>query len=382
MRRGKLTKIVELLVIVAIVLGVRMIRPRADALGTIEGTVMTSGGAALSGATVGVSGNNASRTASTDGSGHFSISGLSAGTYKVIVAASGYRSTVTSVAVAAGATASVKLSLAPNPVKKEPAKPAEGEVALDKPDPVSRHISPKPPAPAYYRGSAPRPPLVMPSPTAQAIEQDPAMNTEGYSKIDDNPFFRSQTTPLSTFSVDVDTASYSNMRRFLHEGSLPPKDAVRIEELINYFHYDYPTPPKDQPFSITTEVGPSPWNAKLQLARIGIKAPPIDDAKVPARNLVFLIDVSGSMMTANKLPLLKRSLGLLVEQLRPEDKVAMVVYAGNTGLALPSTTGREKSAIRSALVNLEAGGSTNGGAGIQLAYEVAAKNFLKGGITA
>ena len=206
------------------------------------------------------------------------------------------------------------------------------------------------------------------------------MNTEAYSRIDENPFLQTQQKPLSTFSADVDTASYSNTRRFLHDGTLPPKDAVRIEEMLNYFHYALPAPPKDQPFSITAEVGPSPWNPMYRLVRLGLQTAPIDDAKVPPRNLTFLIDVSGSMFSPNKLPLLKRALGLLVETLRPQDKVAMVVYAGTTGLVLPPTSGNEKSAIRDALAALEAGGSTNGAAGIQLAYETAQKNFIKGGI--
>jgi Ca-activated chloride channel family protein len=206
------------------------------------------------------------------------------------------------------------------------------------------------------------------------------MNTEAYARIDENPFQTTQQHPLSTFSADVDTASYANTRRFLKDGQLPPKDAVRLEEFINYFHYDLPPAPAGQPFSITTEVGASPWNTKYDIVRIGLKAPAIDDAKVPPRNLTFLIDVSGSMFSENKLPLLKRALLLLVDQLRPEDKVAMVVYAGNSGLVLPPTSGREKAAIRNALTALEAGGSTNGAAGIELAYETAQKNFVKGGI--
>ena len=191
---------------------------------------------------------------------------------------------------------------------------------------------------------------------------------------------RVATKPLSTFSIDVDTASYANVRRFLREGTLPPKDAVRVEELVNYFHYDYPAPSGNDPFSITTEVAQSPWHDKMKLLRVGLASQPIAAAKVPPRNLVFLLDVSGSMNSPNKLPLLKGAMGLLVEQLRKQDRVAIVVYAGASGLVLPSTPGMEKDAIRQALVQLEAGGSTNGGAGIELAYKVAEENFLKGGI--
>lgn len=212
------------------------------------------------------------------------------------------------------------------------------------------------------------------------VDQRRTYNAEVYSRIDDSPFVRTSAQPLSTFSVDVDTASYANTRRFLRDGRLPPRDAVRIEELINYFHYDYPAPAKGEPFSITTEIAASPWNARLQLVRIGLKTPAIDDAQVPARNLVFLLDVSGSMAEFNKLPLVQQAMGLLVEQLRPQDKVAIVVYAGDSGLALPATSGREKDAIRRAIARLEAGGSTNGASGIQLAYQVADANTIDGGI--
>jgi len=220
------------------------------------------------------------------------------------------------------------------------------------------------------------PPLAPPP----AAARTQAHNTEAYSRIDDNAFVRTSEHPLSTFSVDVDTASYANTRRFLRAGQLPPRDAVRIEELINYFHYDYPAPAKGEPFSITTEVAASPWNARLQLIRVGLKTRTIDDAQVPARNLVFLLDVSGSMAEPNKLPLVQQAMGLLVEQLRPQDKVAIVTYAGNSGLALPATSGRDKTAIRSAIARLEPGGSTNGASGIQLAYQIADTNTIKGGI--
>jgi Ca-activated chloride channel family protein len=214
----------------------------------------------------------------------------------------------------------------------------------------------------------------------QLAEADNRHTTEAYDRIDDNPFHKTTQEPRSTFSVDVDTASYSNVRRFLEGGSRPPKDAVRIEEMINYFRYEYPRPTGTDPFSISTEVGPSPWNDKHQLVKIGLQAPPIDSAQVAARNLVFLIDTSGSMSSPNKLPLVKQSLAMLVESLREQDQISIVAYAGAAGLVLPPTSGHDKEAIRQALTRLEAGGSTNGGEGIQLAYRVAAQHLKKGGI--
>jgi Ca-activated chloride channel family protein len=205
-------------------------------------------------------------------------------------------------------------------------------------------------------------------------------NTEAYARIDDNPFFATATRPLSTFSVDVDTASYANTRRFLLDGHLPPKDAVRVEELINYFHYDYPAPAAGEPFSVTTEIGPSPFNPKYQLVRIGLQTASIDAAQVPPRNLTFLIDVSGSMNDPKKLPLLQRALELLVETLRPQDRVSIVVYAGASGIVLQPTSGNRKDVIRDAIARLEPGGSTNGAAGIALAYNLAEANLVKGGI--
>jgi len=205
-------------------------------------------------------------------------------------------------------------------------------------------------------------------------------DTEAYARIDDNPFTRVSTAPLSTFSVDVDTASYANTRRFLREGTLPPKDAVRVEELINYFHYDYPPPTGKNPFSVHTEVGPSPWNAAFKLVRVALQTQPIADAKVPARNLTFLLDVSGSMQDENKLGLLVKAMGLLVDQLRPQDRIAVVVYAGETGIVLRSTPGTKKLEIKKALATLRAGGSTNGAAGIRLAYDQARASFIEKGI--
>lgn len=204
-------------------------------------------------------------------------------------------------------------------------------------------------------------------------------NDEEYSVIIENRFNNVKRHPLSTFSIDVDAASYSNIRRMLTAEILPPKDAVRIEEMINYFNYEYPQPNDPEPISITTEIGDCSWNAEHKLVKIGLKGRSIEAEKLPPNNLVFLIDVSGSMMDENKLPLIKRSFRLLVDQLRKEDKVAIVVYAGNSGLVLPPTSGNEKEKIMQKIDVLEAGGSTAGGAGIQLAYDVAIENFMKEG---
>ncbi len=205
-------------------------------------------------------------------------------------------------------------------------------------------------------------------------------NTEQYEHIDENPFLEVARAPLSTFSIDVDTASYSNTRRFLKEGQLPPKDAVRIEELINYFSYDYPQPVGEAPFSVTAEISEAPWNPRHRLVHIGLQGKRIPMENMPPANLVFLLDVSGSMNDPRKLPLVKSAMRMLAEQLTARDRVAMVVYAGSSGLVLPSTPGDRKGDILSAIDRLEAGGSTNGGQGIELAYRTAQENFIQGGV--
>jgi Ca-activated chloride channel family protein len=209
-------------------------------------------------------------------------------------------------------------------------------------------------------------------------DKDPG-NTEGYDAIAENPFLTTASAPRSTFSIDVDHASYSNVRRFLRQGQRPPRDAVRLEELINYFPYDLPAPRGEDPVTITTEVSTAPWNPAHRLVRIGLKGRPIDVDSLPPNNLVFLIDVSGSMESEDKLPLLKSAFRLLVNELRPQDRVALVVYAGNAGVVLPPTSGSQKDSILDAIERLEAGGSTAGGAGIRLAYDVAKQSFMSNG---
>ena len=215
-------------------------------------------------------------------------------------------------------------------------------------------------------------------PTAM-YDMDARMNTEEYGRIQENGFKSVADASLSTFSIDVDPASYSNMRRFINRGELPPADAIRTEELVNYFSYDYPKPTGNDPVKITVEAGTCTWNTAHRLVRIGLKAKEIPTEQLPASNLVFLIDVSGSMWGANRLDLVKSSLKLLVNNLRNKDKVAIVTYAGSAGVKLEATSGGDKQKIREAIDELTAGGSTAGGAGIHLAYQIAKKNFISDG---
>jgi Ca-activated chloride channel family protein len=232
---------------------------------------------------------------------------------------------------------------------------------------------PPPPAPAammYYRATN----VALPP-------QAPPVNTEKYTARDDNPVHRTLDEPVSTFSVDVDTGSYSNVRRMLREGQRPPADAVRAEEFINYFRYGHAVPTdRSRPFAVTTELAPAPWNAKRQLLMVGIKGYDVPKATLPPSNLVFLLDTSGSMESPDKLPLLKQSFAQLVPQLRAQDRVSIVVYAGSAGLVLPPTPGNRHDEILAALDRLQAGGSTNGGDGIRLAYAMAKQAFVKDGV--
>ncbi|MEZ6070312.1 MAG: VWA domain-containing protein [Pirellulales bacterium] len=229
-------------------------------------------------------------------------------------------------------------------------------------------------------------PQQLPNAEAEALvltvdpSTDGRFNTETYDRIDESPFLLASQNPLSTFSIDVDTASYANVRRFLRQQQLPPPGAVRIEELINYFSYDYPQPVGDVPFSVNVEVARCPWDGNHQLARIGLKGRDVHQEQRPLSNLVFLLDVSGSMRHQNKLPLVKRAMQMLVERLGENDFVSIVVYSGASGLALPPTSADQQPVIQAALDQLAAGGSTNGGQGIELAYSVARGNFIDGGV--
>lgn len=233
--------------------------------------------------------------------------------------------------------------------------------------------------PAAQLAAAPVKRRAPPSPQASTYWQ-PA-NTEKYAGRTDNPVQRASEQPVSTFSIDVDTGSYSNVRSLLAQGMRPPADAVRAEEFINYFRYGHPAPAsRETPFRVSTELAPAPWNRERQLLMIGIKGYEMPKASLPPANLVFLIDSSGSMQTPGKLPLLRRAFALLVEQLRPQDTVSIVAYAGSAGLVLPPTPGGRKADILAAIERLEAGGSTNGGEGIRLAYDIARRARIDGGV--
>ena len=259
-----------------------------------------------------------------------------------------------------------------SPVADETGRVAQAERASQAQDAQAARRTPAPPAPAALHMVAP---AGMP-----AFAPPPPANTEHYAGFDDNPVHRVSDQPVSTFSVDVDTGSYSNVRRMLLDGVRPPADAVRAEEFINYFDYGHPAPSgTDVPFGITTELAPAPWNAERRLLMIGIKGYDIPRADLPPSNLVLLIDTSGSMNSPDKLPLLKRAMGMLVRQLRPQDTVSIVGYAGSAGLVLPPTPGNRQGEILAALSQLEAGGSTNGGDGIRLAYDMARQGFIEGG---
>ncbi len=232
--------------------------------------------------------------------------------------------------------------------------------------------------PASKVARRPAMPSLMAAPMPMPVPDQPS--NERYGQISDNPIHRVAEAPVSTFSVDVDTGSYSNVRRLLNGGALPPADAVRVEELINYFPYDYALPRDGRPFAVHTALAPAPWNAQRVLLRVAIKGQDVAKQSLPPANLVFLVDVSGSMDSADKLPLLRSSLKLLVDQMRPVDRISLVTYAGSTQVVLPPTSGADKATIKAAIDGLRAGGGTAGASGIELAYRAAQQSFIDGGI--
>jgi Ca-activated chloride channel family protein len=344
----------------------------ADGTGSIKGRVVDAQTQKpVAGATVVVEGTQLGARTGLDGA--YTILHVPAGAYTVRVEKTGVVLAQQQVTVIAGQTVTANFGM--TRFQEGPAKAADQA----RPDGLtsSREVEAGRGLPTEYRGSSPATqPMVF-------CERSPmswrSPGFEDYDAIDENDWLSTLDKPLSTFSVDVDAASYGNVRRFIVEGQLPPVDAVRIEELINYFDYDYPDPRGQHPFSITTEVAECPWNSDNKLVHIGLQGARVDVEQLPPNNLVFLIDVSGSMTPPNKLPLLKSSFRMLVDNLRPEDRVAIVVYAGAAGLVLPSTRGSEKEEILCAIDRLQAGGSTAGGAGIQLAYKVAQDHFLEDG---
>ncbi len=372
---------------------------QAQTFGKVQGQVSSASGP-LTGAQCSLLGQ--SKTTGADG--RFLFAKVPAGKQTLSCRKAGFKAQRKSVTVKAGQTAQVNFKLVAQVVRvsDDVAEAAEApeprrEKARSRNRRKSKKVRMK--RPALRRRAAPvakprsmsRPaPMALAMParsapppsTAIALRQAelsprPA-SREGYDKIKENEFKSALKEPLSTFSIDVDTAAYANVRRFLNMSRLPPADAVRIEELINYFNYDYPSP-KEQPFSVNTEISAAPWNPEHRLVHIGLQGKKVDFQALPPSNLTFLLDVSGSMGSPNKLPLLKAALKLLVNNMRAQDRVAIVVYAGAAGLVLPSTPGKQRGKIITALSSLRSGGSTAGGAGIKLAYRVAQDNFIKGG---
>ncbi len=345
--------------------------------GILAGVVVDDTGAVVAGAMVELRvGSRVDRRAVTDAGGRFRFEKVVAGSYEIRAVRPGFQSVSMNVVVVSDRPIpAVRLALARRS-REAAASPAE----VTKPESSVGSVLGGLPG-------APPPPPASPVRVGGAIahgqlmaRQDRDFNTEAYDKIDENRFHRVGDDPLSTFSIDVDTASYSNVRRFLNQGTLPPADAVRVEELINYFRFAYKDSEDGAPFSVTTDVSACPWNPRHRLALIGLQARRLTSERTPPRNLVFLLDVSGSMTSPDKLPLVKTAMRMLADTLNPADRVAIVVYAGATGVVLPSTPGDRKPDIQKAIADLQPGGSTNGAAGIQLAYDIASQSFLKNGI--
>jgi Ca-activated chloride channel homolog len=346
---------------------------RAQERGAITGTVVDQAGIVLPRVTVKISGPE-ERSTMTDDRGRFTFANVLPGSYLVQCELVGFRTFSQSVAISRGGSARIAAQLIVGALEETVTVTGESPRRQ-----TSRSALASPSVPADVGGAraAARAdhPYYYPPPRPVG-----SYGAESYNTIDENPFRRVAADPLSTFSIDVDTASYANVRRFLTGGSLPPEGAVRIEELVNYFRFDYPQPKDNVPFSVTTELAECPWNPKHRLALIGLQGRQMPERELPARNLVFLIDVSGSMSSADKLPLVRSALRLFAGTLTARDRVAIVVYAGATGLVLPSTRGSDTAAIDRAIAELEAGGSTNGGAGIELAYRLAREQFIRGGV--
>lgn len=321
-------------------------------------------------------------TTASDASGNYCFKNIAAGTYTLVTAYTGYQRTSQTIQVAANSP--LRLNLRLSKLSEKPALTELMPEDLEAPAAQSQDAKGKSNADegyykkgesVHYRRSMDK----LANVGYVAPVAAPDFNTEEYHRIDDNDFKEAKKDPLSTFSIDVDKASYSNVRRLIMQGSLPQPDAVRVEEMINYFSYHYPQPEGKDPFSINTQYTECPWNARHNLIHIGLQGKEVKLDNMPANNLVFLIDVSGSMNEPNKLPLLKSGLRLLVEQMRPQDKAAIVVYAGAAGIVLPSTPGSDKEKILDALEQLQAGGSTAGGEGIVLAYKTARESFMSNG---
>ncbi|MEZ5317707.1 MAG: von Willebrand factor type A domain-containing protein [Vicinamibacterales bacterium] len=362
--------------------------PQTPAGIVVQGIVMDTAGGVLPGVTVTLNQTEGQAdvvraTTVTDGAGRFRFPNVAAGAYRLRAALASFRTTVVPLTVPArGPMAPLTVRLQIGAMSEEMTVQAAAPVVDAKRTTMGATIN----AAAGGRGgyvaaTPPPPPAQMPGRRdAWTVVPVKPENTEAYAHVAPNPFRLTADEPLSTFAADVDTASYTNVRRFLSEGTLPPSDAVRVEEFVNYFQYHYPAPEDGRPVSITTEVGDAPWARGHRLVLVGLRAKPIDQREVGGRNIVLLLDVSGSMSSADKLPLVKTGLRMFVDNLRDDDRVAIVVYAGASGLVLPSTPARQRDRIHDAIENLQAGGSTNGGAGIRLAYQVAEDHFVRGGV--
>jgi Ca-activated chloride channel homolog len=337
--------------------------------GTLAGTIQDTSGAVLPGVSVEISGPSTDR-ALTDGRGAFRFEGLVPGDYVVEASLAGFTAVRAQASVRTGGVTPLTITLQVG---------ALGEtITVTGSTPMIDVQSSARQGVRGFRifGGRGR----QADTNADGVPRSIGFDTEAYDHLDENAFKHVAADPLSTFSVDVDTASYANVRRFLRDDRLPDPGSVRIEELVNYFRLPYPRPTGNEPFTITTELAACPWNAKHRLALIGLQGRALPAREPAPRNLVFLIDVSGSMTSPDKLPLVQSALRMLVEALSEQDRVAIVVYAGASGLALPSTPGTQKAAIARAIADLEPGGSTNGAAGIQLAYRIAREHFIRGGV--
>lgn len=363
---------IQITILIAVLLCCVVAMAKRPGFSNIQGTIIEHGKKLpIAGIEVGLySGGKAITTASTDEAGMYRFSQLSAGKYIIKITSDYYEPYSKAITLRSSCTKKLNIKLMAahrGEVIKDGHSTSEttlvGSGSMAYESKIYTYSSPT----AYTQPNVFMPPHV------------PPYSTDDYSPITPNIFQSPLTDPLSTFSIDVDTANYSHIRRMLNQGVLPEPNSIRIEELLNYFSYNYPQPDSEHPFSVYTEAGVVPWNQKRSYVHIGLQGKKLNLSAAPPSNLVFLIDVSGSMDAPNRLPLVQEALSLLIDNLRGNDKVAIVVYAGAAGEVLPSTSGNSKLQIKNALNNLRAGGSTAGGAGIQLAYKIASESFIPGG---
>jgi Ca-activated chloride channel family protein len=397
--RAVVVGVCVLLLAVAAEQSARVLGAAAQELATISGVVRDASGTVLPGVTVTISGPERRSTVSNQ-RGEFLFVNVRTGEYEVRYELAGFSPLIVTVTARAGSTEQLRAELRVGSVADTVTVTSEAPVA----DVQSLARQATQDARKEQSAQAPPPPAAIPSGVVGGIgpgsvggvaggsyragnaalylpgRNDGPFDTESYDHIDEAGFRQVTADPLSTFSIDVDTASYANLRRFINHGTLPPAGAIRTEELINYFRFDYHEPVRDEPFSITTELAACPWAPGHRLALVGIQGRSLQEEQLPPRNLVFLIDVSGSMNSPDKLPLVQRSLQLLADRLTERDRLSIVVYAGASGLVLPPTSGDRRHVIREAIASLRPGGSTNGAAGIRLAYDVARAHFDRRGV--